>query len=206
MRGRWSLPIVILALSIVGCSDSGGETAESAEASPTTGTAARPVESIPVALPTVAVDDDDQGIGPPRSDELGPPGMPRPCLMVSFDELEAVSGAVAVRSEEGFFQRVLTCFVLDAADEKLMSLALGPPEGFDEAAGAADAQPLDDVAGLDGAVVSDGVLHVLHENEHVAVKLYPGAGVGDAASIEALQTLAAGALSRYIPPPPDAEP
>jgi hypothetical protein len=47
---------------------------------------------------------------------------------------------------------------------------------------------------------------VLHENRHVAVKLYPGAGVGDAASIEALQTLAAGALSRYIPPPPDAEP
>ena len=109
--------------------------------------------------------------------------------------------AVVVGSNEGVLRGVTTCFVKDAADEKIVSLALGPPDGFDEAAGTSGAEPVEGLG--DGAVLVDGVLHVLYEQEHMAVKLYAAAGVDDASAPAILQALAAGAIERYIPPPPD---
>ncbi len=188
----WAVLIVLVA---TGCSSSGEEGVTSPAPSITA------AGSTLVALPTVATDDDDQGIGPPTPDEFPPAEVPRVCLMVSLDEVTGATGVTAVSGEEGVFREVTTCFVKDEAGETLVSIAAGPASGFTDVASAPDARVVDGLG--DGAVWTEGKLHVQIGAEVLAFKLFPAADVANAAAESVIEAIATGTLSRYAPPPPD---
>lgn len=190
-----ALALLVMVIAAAGCS-SGDEAS-----------VARPVPSITaagstlVALPSVTADDDDQGIGPPRPDELSAADAPRLCLMVSVDEVAAATGAAAVLAEEGRFRNVTTCYVRDATGEKIVTVAAGPASGFTEAQSAPDALV---VRGLgNGAVWTEGELHVLIGTEELTFRLFPSGGVPDADAQSVIEAITASTLGRYVAPPPD---
>lgn len=196
IRSRaWAMVVVIAA---AGCNS--GDDASVPRTAPSITAAG----STLVALPSVTADDDDQGIGPPQPDELSPADTPRLCLMVSIDEVADATGAQAVLAEEGTFRDVTTCYVRDAAGEKILTVAAGPASGFIEAESAPDALV---VGGLgDGAVWTEGELRVLIGTEELTFQLFSSAGVPHADAQSVIEAIATSTLGRYVPPPPDDDP
>ncbi len=202
--GRTSCGAALLAVAVAvvsGCSsDDSANTSLPGETSSTSIVATTEVSATFVAPPDVGNDDPAKDNRPPQQDEIDTStGYPRICVMVSLDEVSQATGATAVASQEGALGDTTTCFVDDADGEKIFSLAAAPSVRFDEAAAAADARP---VGGLgDGAVWSDGRLHVLMGDEDLSFGLYPAAGVDDASAESVVEQIAAVALPRYEPPP-----
>jgi hypothetical protein len=197
---RWRAGMALLVLAIAACSS--GDAATTTTTPPALSTPSTMAGSPVVELPTVATDDDDQGIGPPTPDELDPSAeLPRLCIMLSLEEVSAAIGVDATFCQQGVFRQVTTAFVHDAAEENVMSLAAGPPSEFTDALAAADARPIDGLG--DRAVWSDGRLHVLVADEDLSFKLFPAAGVADSDAESVIETIAVTTLERYQPPPPD---
>lgn len=207
---RWTGPVValLLAAAAPGCSSEG--TADPSlpttvppsaapDASAAAGTSPVAATTLP---PGLEPDDPAADNRPPTQDEIDTStGYPRVCLMLSLDEISAATGATAVSSHEGEFGGATTCFVEDAAGEKVMTLVAGPAARYEVAIAAVGARSVDGLG--DGAVWTEGVLHVLMGDEDLAFELRPAAGVPADAAESVLEQIAGGTVSRYQPPPTD---
>jgi hypothetical protein len=209
MTTRSRLATVLLGLSVAaGCgSDGAADTttvapATTAAIATTATTAAAPDVSAARTPPPDLEDDPAKDNRPPRPDEIDTStGFPRVCLMLSLDVVSSATGASAVSSHEGASGGTTTCFVEDDAGENILAMGASPSARFTEAAAAADARPVDGLG--DGAVWSDGRLHVAIGDEALSFRLYPAAGVDDASAEAVVEQIAADTLPRYQPPPDD---
>ncbi len=118
--------------------------------------------------------------------------------MVDFAHFDEVTGATAASSQEGALRGVVTCTVSDVNGEKLVAVSAGPADGFADAQATPGAV---EIAGIgDAALRAEGELHILVGDEHLTVKLYPGAGVPPDSLDAAIDALAIDVVARYLPP------
>ena len=204
---------VIAAVGLAACSsgdDSPDATTAASEPASSEVIGSAPVDPNAPTLPPQSTVD-DQSIGPPSQDEIGPPPETRACELSIAADVAALfdvePGGSIERDRAGDLVCSLTRLDEQGAEEGVGSIHIVtveadplPAEQFAAAAAAPGAQPVDGFG--DDAVWADSVLHVMVGDEVVTLALFPPTALDDDALLAVTTEWADLAMPRYRPPTP----